>query len=309
MEIIFILTYNCNFRCKYCDINKRDQDMSKEIISQSLKFLEKTSFDIKKVKFFWGEPLIKKENIKNIILNFPLNSAPNYYVTTNATLVDQDFFTFSRENNLSVTFSLDGDLETTLQNRVSLDDRNEKISQVIGNVKKYSPFIKVNQVITSQNAQNFFDNFFYLYQLWVRNFNFLPEYYALWTKTWLIQLQSWFQRVLDFYCTENVFSVVNIENYSETSFFNLGIVIDTDGSLYGTNLILSGRFEKYKQELKIWDIFSWLHYDITIPKYRKDYINKITSLVHWEYELDVLKSVKYIDLILNNFCHSFSSYK
>ena len=49
--------------------------------------------------------------------------------------------------------------------------------------------------------------------------------------------------------------LVNQENYSPTSFFNLGIVIDTDGSVYGTNLILAGRFEKYKLELRLGNIF------------------------------------------------------
>ena len=63
-----------------------------------------------------------------------------------------------------------------------------------------------------------------------------------------------FQKIQEMRSQKPIF-LVNSENYSPTSFFNFGIVIDTDGSLYGTNLILAGRFEKYKSELKIGSVF------------------------------------------------------
>jgi MoaA/NifB/PqqE/SkfB family radical SAM enzyme len=53
---------------------------------------------------------------------------------------------------------------------------------IIENVKKYRDIIRVNQVITSENALDFFKNFKFIYNLGVRNFNFLPAYYKYWTK-------------------------------------------------------------------------------------------------------------------------------
>ena len=73
MQLIYILTYDCNFRCKYCDVYKHKNSISKEIIDQSLLFLKKHNFEINKVKFFWWEPLLKQDFIKNIINNFPNN--------------------------------------------------------------------------------------------------------------------------------------------------------------------------------------------------------------------------------------------
>jgi sulfatase maturation enzyme AslB (radical SAM superfamily) len=52
MELIYILTYDCNFRCSYCDIDKRKEDISKNILEESINFLNKNNFNIKKTKFF-----------------------------------------------------------------------------------------------------------------------------------------------------------------------------------------------------------------------------------------------------------------
>jgi predicted acetyltransferase len=174
---------------------------------------------------------------------------------------------------------------------------------IIGNTRKHSDVIRVNQVITSKNAQDFFVNFKFIYDLWVRKFNFLPEYYSEWTREWLLNLKKWFDQILDFYKDWNWFELVNLENYSDISFFNLWLVIDTDGTIYGTNLILSSRFEKYKKELKIGDIFTGMTTNLRDREISENYTNRIWSMVEKEYSKSVLRSVKYVDLLLNIFCN------
>lgn len=304
MELIYILTYDCNFRCKYCDVNKHDNSISREIIDQSISFLGENIFPIGKIKFFGGEPLLRKENIKYIVRGFPTKMERNFYITTNSTLIDHDFMSFAQDNNITITFSLDGDNKATRENR-STKNWNDLSGLVIANTKKYSNFVRVNQVITSKNSRDFFSNFKYIYSLWVRKFNFLPEYYSEWTREWLLNLKKWFDQILDFYKDWNRFDLVNLENYSDISFFNLWLVIDTDGTIYWTNLILSSRFEKYKKELKIGDIFNWMDIDIQDKKNSENYINRIWSFVEKEYSKSTLQSVKYVDLILSNFCNKF----
>ncbi len=304
MELIYILTYDCNFRCSYCDIKKRKQDISFEVLEKSLDFLEENNFDIKKIKFFWWEPLIKKQDIKYIINNFPKKYNSEYFITSNSTLIDDDFIKFTKEKKINLTFSIDWDNNTNQENRklISWDSLSNKI---IENTKKYSKFIRINQVITSENSKDFFKNFNFIYDLWVRKFNFLPEYYREWSKQWLINLKKWFDEILEFYRNWNNFELINLENYSKTSFFNLWLVIDTDWKIYLTNLILSWIFEKYKKDLVIWNIYDWLKVDIKDDFFIKNYIMKIENIVKKEYPNEVLKSVKYVDLILNNFCYEF----
>ncbi len=302
MELIYILTYNCNFRCKYCDINKHVNNISKKVIDQSLIFLEKNNFNIEKVKFFGWEPLLKKDYIKYIVTNFPKNVKKNFYITTNATLIEENFMLFARNNNIKLTFSIDWNSKTIWINRITKWWKDLS-NIIIKNTKKYNDFIRINQVITSNNSKDFFANFKFIYDLWVRKFNFLPEYYSEWSKQWLKNLNKWFNEIFNFYKEWNQFELVNLENYSNISFFNLWLIIDTDWSIYWTNLILSWVFEKYKKDLILWNIFSENYINFQDDDFIRSYIDKTWNILEIEYSKNILNSVKYVDLMLNNFCN------
>ncbi len=303
MEIIIILTYDCNFRCTYCDIHKRKEDMVSDIFQKSLMFLNESKYEIKKMKFFGGEPLLRQSQIKDAVTKL-WEKVENFYVTTNASLLSRDFVEFAQNNNLHITVSIDGDRETTERNRKTLSGKSlYDIS--LKNTLDHAHDLRVNQVITSDTAHCMFENFVYLYNCWFRQFNFLPEYYREWSKEWLKNLIRGFDQIYHFSLLNSIY-LVNTENYSATSFFNLWIVIDTDGSLYGTNLMLSWDFEKYKSILKIWHISTGVEKDIFDSETISQYTHLVESLLAKEYSYSILNSVKYIDRILSNFVHVYS---
>lgn len=299
MQIIYILTHNCNFDCRYCDVKKENISMSLETIKKSIDFLYNENLEIEKVKFFWWEPLLEKEKIRYIIDNFPKKYNPDFYLTTNASLIDDDFIKYSKINKINLTFSIDWDEFTMEENRITKDKK--LIIKIIENAKKYSKEIRINQVITSQNSKNFFKNFKFIYDLWVSGFNFLPAYYEVWTKEGLKNLKKWFDEILDFYSSWNKFELVNLENFSQVSFFNLGIVIDIDWYFYASNFILSEKFKNYKKKFIVWNLKEWFFYNLD-EKFTIGYKSKMEEIIKKVYTKDVLLSVKYIDLILNNFC-------
>lgn len=300
-----ILTYDCNFRCTYCDIHKRKEDMHLEIFNQTLVFIKESSFDIEKMKFFGGEPLLQKKYIEKAIQNLS-EKISDFYVTTNASLLSEKFVLFAQKNNLHITVSLDWDQKTTEQNRKTLSGKS-LYAISLKHAMKNASILRVNQVITSETAIKMFDNFCYLYDCGFRKFNFLPEYYREWSKKWLQELIRGFFQIQEF-CKSHPIELVNAENYSLTSFFNIGIVIDTNGDIFGTNLILSGDFEKYKPILRIWHISIGLEKDISSIDAINQYAILVESLVAKEYSSSILNSVKYIDRILSNFVY-VSSWK
>ncbi len=304
MKIIYILTYDCNFRCRYCDVHKRKESLSQEVIEASFTFLKENKIQIDGIKFFWGEPLLEKKKIYTIVNYFSKNNDIPFYLTTNASLIDDTFMNFVKEKNINTTFSIDGDEDSINENRINFS-WEENVLDIVEKTKNYSNFIRVNQVVTSQNSIDFFKNFLFIYKLWVRNFNFLPEYYWEWTKEGLKNLKNGFDKIKDFTRDGNSFTLVNLENYSELTFFNIWIVIDTNGDIFATNMILSGKFEKYKKNLKIGTVFTWLLVDLWDEKLMKSYIFRIEEILKKEYPLSIIKSVKYIDSILNNFCYEF----
>ncbi|MDD2892116.1 MAG: hypothetical protein PHQ95_04065 [Candidatus Gracilibacteria bacterium] len=264
-------------------------------------------FKIEEVKFFGGEPLLMKKDIEYIINNIPLKEV-DYFITTNATLIDDRFMDFAKEHDIKLTFSIDGDKNTTSLNRKE-SGKKEVYDIVLKNTIQYSPFIRINMVITSTTAKYMVENFNFLYAHGVRNFNFLPEYWSNWTKEGLKDLALGFKEILELYSNGKKFSLINIENYQELPFFNLGIIIDTDGKIYGTNHILSGHFGKHKKELEIGDVFNGLKFDISDRGFAQQYIKKLDFINHTNYSSSIIRSVEYIDSILNNFVNNFQNLK
>lgn len=298
MEAILILTYDCNFRCTYCDIYKRKEIMSDTVFNQTLRFFWSLEVWIDKMKFFGWEPLLEEKKIRMTIETL-WNRVWNYFVTTNASILTQSMIEYAQTHDLYITVSLDGDQTTTEENRKTLSGKS-LYALSLKNSIQWAKYLRVNQVITSKTAHKLYDNFLFLYSLWFRKFNFLPEYYREWSKEWLIDLIRGLWQIKE-YIQDHPISLINAENYSPTSFFNIGIVVDTDGSLYGTNLMLSGEFESYKKELKIGDVYNWITRDIRSSDKQIEYLSFIQKSIEATYTKSVLRSVDHIDAIISEF--------
>ncbi len=299
MELIFILTYNCNYRCRYCDIDKRMEDMSREVVGQSLIFLNKHRFEIRKTKFFGGEPTLQFDDITYIIKNFPKRCNSKFYLTTNGSLLDQEKINEMKKYWIITTVSIDGNQESTDENRLMVWWWFSLYQKILDKIAWNESFFRVNQVITPRNVGNMVENFKFLFELGFREFNFLPEYYVEWSKKSLLLLYQWFVQIRELSQQYHVY-LVNSENYSPTSFFNFGIVIDTDGSIYGTNLILAGRFEKYKDELRLGSVYD-LDFEMLAEREQWEYLEKIDSFLKKEYSQNIMNSVYYVNQILSQF--------
>lgn len=306
MEAILILTYDCNFRCTYCDIYKRKEIMSDATFKQTLSFFQALDMTIDKMKFFGWEPLLEERKIRTTI-EVLWESIDNYFVTTNASILTNSMIEFAQCHNLHITVSLDGDQTTTEENRKSLSGKS-LYTLSLKNSMQASEYLRVNQVITSKTAYKMYDNFLFLYNMWFRSFNFLPEYYREWSKEWLMNL-IWSILQIKEFIKDHPISLINAENYSPTSFFNIGIVVDTDGSIYGTNLMLSGDFESYKQDLKIGSVYSGITKNPFNEWFRTEYIALIEGVIKSTYPKNILRSVEYVDAIISELVTSYAKPK
>ena len=67
MEYIIHLTNQCNLRCKYCYQTKKDKDISFENIKRLIDYEVSRKEKYSIINFFGGEPLIRKNVIKDTI--------------------------------------------------------------------------------------------------------------------------------------------------------------------------------------------------------------------------------------------------
>ena len=113
MNITLHLTSNCNMNCSYCYNNKRDykEDMTFAIAQKAIDFaVNKTNLKTINITFVGGEPLLKKELIKQIVeyCNHHNEKTFLFSILTNGLLLDNKFIDFSIINNIAISLSLDG---------------------------------------------------------------------------------------------------------------------------------------------------------------------------------------------------------
>lgn len=179
-SITFQMSQNCNLRCGYCPYssseiyNNRSHsslNMNGDTLKKGIDFLIKHSKDVPHlhIAFYGGEPLIMKDLIVAAIeyaQNTIKGKEVSFGMTTNGTLLDDQFVRRICNYNISIMISLDGPEETHNQNRVFVNGRGsyKSVYQNIENIRENYPELydnlKFNTVISpDSNFEEIFDYF------------------------------------------------------------------------------------------------------------------------------------------------------
>ncbi|MGC9337284.1 MAG: radical SAM protein [Candidatus Cloacimonadia bacterium] len=116
-----IPTYKCNFACKYCfEDLKRLEQVREDVIKPQLlvawieKFWSTYKFPSLGIVFYGGEPLLKKERLKDYIEALKKWTNANkikfsFSIITNGSLWDKEFAQYMVKNGLKqVQITIDG---------------------------------------------------------------------------------------------------------------------------------------------------------------------------------------------------------
>ncbi len=111
------------------------------------------------VYLFGGEPLLYKDTVKYFCENI---KAKQFVITTNGTLLDEEFVKWCAENKIIINMSHDGAECTQRCADTALLDKN------LGLLLKYQPETLVQLVYTKQTLPFLYDNIIYLKDLGVK---------------------------------------------------------------------------------------------------------------------------------------------
>lgn len=186
MNYTIHLTQRCNLRCKYCYENKSENEISFEniqrLIDNQIKEKSKSVF----LTFYGGEPLLRKDLIYKTIdyINAQKSKTKFYFgITTNGTLLDEQFTKYMEQNNfLNIAYSFDGLEKTQNLNRVTLNGKGT-FDLVESNAKKLlkSHINVVAMVVVTKNNINMLkENINYLIKVGFKEFNLLFDYLQDW---------------------------------------------------------------------------------------------------------------------------------
>lgn len=208
MHYTLHLTNDCNLRCHYCYVHKQAK---KEMTLDTAKAaVDHAALKGGKVglSFFGGEPLLKRELIEETIkyakeVEAKSGTIFHFKITTNGTLLDEDFLKFCTDNRIMVALSLDGTKTAHNAHRIYAAgqgsyDSVERASKLL---LKYQPYACAMMVVNpdtiglyAQGIQNLFDLGF---RYFICSLNY--EQQVEWTDEHMDELARQFDIISDMY--------------------------------------------------------------------------------------------------------------
>lgn len=174
--LILNLTGGCNLACKYCfaEITKSYQTMTFDVARKAILTMmdQKNDCDEYSIYFFGGEPLMKKELVRQIaeyayqVIVQEQCKKVKFLINTNATLIDDVAVQLFKQYNFTVTVSLDGPMAYHDRNRVYHSGKGsfEKVMKGVESLKNKD--ISANLRATfSPDTQDLVSNFMFFESL------------------------------------------------------------------------------------------------------------------------------------------------
>jgi uncharacterized protein len=210
MEIVLVVTKQCNFACRYCyEKNKKiaGGEMPFETARKILDFFLPHLRAGDAVHLFGGEPLLVFPLVKKIISYIKSkNGTVQIKLDTNGSLLSGRIIDFLRKNKVSLTLSIDGGPKTQNFNRRA-KDKSLNTYNVIAKSTFFKkiinyPQLQINQV-AAMNCVNFLaQDFFHLVKLGFRNINIKEEKGKIWSSSKLEILEKELRKI-NYYCLKH----------------------------------------------------------------------------------------------------------
>jgi uncharacterized protein len=193
MHVTLHITTGCNMACSYCYSPPGNRnDMSDQVAFRSIDYIA-TNFPTNTgIIFFGGEPLLKKDLIRETISYS--KSKSNYYhykVTTNGILLDEDFLRYANSVNLQIALSLDGNKQAHDTHRRFKDGKPTftVLEEKIGILLQYQPYAKCLMTVSPETVSYYSDSVEYLLKCGFKYIIVSLNYAGNWTEKSLKELK------------------------------------------------------------------------------------------------------------------------
>lgn len=178
--IVLQVTQSCNLKCKYCiyainglyNRKHSSKHMSWATAKKAIDFLRLHSGDLSNVRisFYGGEPMLNMALVEKSVL-YAEKTMPykkiTFAMTTNLTVLTDEYLRFLIDHNIKLTISLDGPQEVNDRNRFFAVNGESTYWTVIENMQKlaehpsyYKKYVQINAVMDKSIDQQYVSDFF-----------------------------------------------------------------------------------------------------------------------------------------------------
>jgi len=258
-RLVLLVTHSCQLRCKYCSVRKFKSDMPFLNVKKSVDLLFTSKNDEVELQFFGGEPLLKYDMIKQAVdyaesLSHSCGKKIKFLLTTNGIGLSNEVVDFCRKHKIVVEFSLDGDLETQLKNRVSAEGENyyDKVINNLSILSRSGVEYYIISVILPDSTINLSRN---IASLLNKGFMNLQINYALgqyWDDDSTAALFSELETSSIILSRHKSHFVNFLQSRREPVVLNAEVTVDCDGAIFlETGICLEQDFQKLKNDFRL----------------------------------------------------------
>lgn len=201
MHLTLHLTDACNLACRYCYVNQSVHTMSREAARAAVDLAAGTAGHCG-IIFFGGEPLLQRQLIYDTVDYAEALGLPgkfHFKITTNGTLLDEEFLDFSQAHQVFIALSHDGTAHD--ENRVTHQglptrDAVDRAARLLLRSRPYAP---VMMTVAPNTVASYAEGVKYLYDLGFRYLICSLDYAGDWNDGQLKELQRQYRLLAKWY--------------------------------------------------------------------------------------------------------------
>lgn len=203
MHVTLHITSGCNMSCRYCySPPSIRNDMSKETAFKSIDFIAANYPTNTGIIFFGGEPLLKKDLIKESISYSKLKSSYYHYkVTTNGLLLDEEFLKYANKENLQISISIDGNEKAhdTFRRYSDGTPTYKELEPKFKLLLKFQPYAKCLMTVSPETVSYYSDSVEHLFDSGFKYLIVSLNYAGHWTDKSLNELKKQYNKISALY--------------------------------------------------------------------------------------------------------------
>ena len=205
MNLTLYLTADCNLRCRYCYEDHRKKHMTWDTARRAVDLVFSYGHKTNGFSLFGGEPLLERALAEEICRYAKaeakrLGVGVRFKMTTNGTLLDEEFLRFADEHDLEIALSHDGLLQD--RQRLTRDGRPTlaALEPAVDLLLRYQPRAVAMQTVTPETVAGMADSVRWLYERGFSRINTAIDYRpdAGWDDASLAVLKEQYEAVADF---------------------------------------------------------------------------------------------------------------
>ena len=200
------LTTDCNFKCEYCyQKGIKVAYMPREILFKAIDYIYLSNKrETTNISFMGGEPLLCKQEIYDAveyIENNYSNYKTKYHLTTNVSLVDEEFIEFAKNRIINVRMSIDTGSSFSLNKRVMKAGRSvfEKTIENAKKIKEAGILYSIRMTVTNDTCKYLTNSISQLYELGFECFSIAYDVKAEFNESTEQEFAHEIDKLLDFY--------------------------------------------------------------------------------------------------------------